>query len=155
MCCPPVCLRPSSFSQLLALLSESMAKTRQTRRKETTPEQPQETATNCLVSVKDDLTTSVSDFVERMGYFDYVDKTPVILAFLKVSYPIHLVLRPRRCGKTTLLTMFRAFFEMGSQEDVEKRRKLFFAMPSLISMSPMFETYFAQHPVIYIDMSVS
>ncbi|THH09248.1 hypothetical protein EW145_g2152 [Phellinidium pouzarii] len=111
------------------------------------------------ISIKDDLATSVWDFETRLTSCDCVDKTSVILAFLKTLYPIHLVLRPRRCGKTTLLTMFRheplrtcrAFFEIGTEEDVQKRRSMFSTTPTSVSMSPIFETYFAQHPVIWID----
>ena len=58
----------------------------------------------CLNNV---LSPSSSDFAHlaEMGLF--VDKSPALLDFLEVPVPIHVLLRPRRSGKTTLLRMFR------------------------------------------------
>jgi hypothetical protein len=36
-----------------------------------------------------------------------VDKSSAIRDFLKDDYPVHLLLRPRRSGKTTLLRTFQ------------------------------------------------
>ncbi|THH09842.1 hypothetical protein EW145_g1746 [Phellinidium pouzarii] len=105
------------------------------------------------VSLKSGLAPSVSDFEERTQKSTLVDKTPIIETFINEQYPIHLVLRPRRCGKTTLLTMFQSFFEIADTKTVEERRRLYKDTPLVISKSPMFETYFAQHPVIYINFA--
>ncbi|THH08024.1 hypothetical protein EW145_g2969 [Phellinidium pouzarii] len=106
-----------------------------------------------FVSLKDNISSALSNYQQRLESNTCVDKTNVIEAFLEESFPIHLLLRPRRCGKTTLLTMFQSFFEMGCPEDVQKRRTLFVDTPSLISKSAIFESDFAQYPVIYVDMS--
>ena len=51
--------------------------------------------------------SSSSDFALLAGSGMFVDKSPAIQDFLRHHMPIHLLLRPRRSGKTTLLCMFR------------------------------------------------
>ena len=51
--------------------------------------------------------SSSSDFALLAGSGMFVDKSPALQDFLRYHMPIHLLLRPRRSGKTTLLCMFR------------------------------------------------
>jgi len=51
--------------------------------------------------------SSSSDFALLAGSGMFVDKSPALQDFLRHHMPIHLLLRPRRSGKTTLLCMFR------------------------------------------------
>lgn len=53
------------------------------------------------------LAPSSSDFASLAGKGVFVDKSSALRDFLQEDYPIHLLLRPRRSGKTTLLRMFR------------------------------------------------
>ncbi|THH09241.1 hypothetical protein EW145_g2149 [Phellinidium pouzarii] len=101
------------------------------------------------LSLKTSLAPSVSNFEERVKHSTHADKTALIEAFrvLKEQYPTHLALRSRRCGKTTMLTMFQSFFEKADPKTVEERRKLYENTPLVISKSSMVETYFAQHPM--------
>ncbi len=57
-----------------------------------------------LINVLD---PSSSDFASLAVRGAFVDKSPALQDFLQVATPIHLLLRPRRSGKTTLLRMFR------------------------------------------------
>jgi hypothetical protein len=53
------------------------------------------------------LISSTSSFRALAENGKIVDKSSAILDFLKHDYPVHLLLRPRRSGKTTLLRMFQ------------------------------------------------
>src|SRR3984957_2762185 len=50
---------------------------------------------------------SSSDSSDEAIVSNLVDKSHAILDFLRVEMPVHLLLRPRRSGKTTLLKLFR------------------------------------------------
>ena len=53
------------------------------------------------------LDTSSSDFAGLAEDGVFVDKSLALADFFKDRTPVHLLLRPRRSGKTTLLRMFR------------------------------------------------
>jgi len=53
------------------------------------------------------LNPSSSSFTQLAEDKQFVDKSLTLQDFLNYRTPIHLLLRPRRSGKTTLLTMFR------------------------------------------------
>jgi len=54
------------------------------------------------------LCPSMSDFRDLVEHGQFVDKTLALCDFLADGVrPVHLLLRPRRSGKTTLLRMFR------------------------------------------------
>jgi hypothetical protein len=53
------------------------------------------------------LISSTSSFRALAENGKIVDKSSAILDFLKHDYPVHLLLRPCRSGKTTLLRMFQ------------------------------------------------
>jgi predicted AAA+ superfamily ATPase len=53
------------------------------------------------------LISSTSSFRALAEKRKIVDKSSAIRDFLQDDYPVHLLLRPRRSGKTTLLRMFQ------------------------------------------------
>jgi predicted AAA+ superfamily ATPase len=53
------------------------------------------------------LTPATSSFKILAEGGKFVDKTPALMEFLESEQPVHLVLRPRRSGKTTLLRLFQ------------------------------------------------
>jgi len=53
------------------------------------------------------LDTSSSDFVGLAEDGAFVDESLALQEFLEDRTPLHLLLRPRRSGKTILLEMFR------------------------------------------------
>ena len=53
------------------------------------------------------LDTSSSDFASLVKDGAFVDKSLALKDFLEDFSPVHLLLRPRRSGKTILLRMFR------------------------------------------------
>ena len=55
----------------------------------------------------------VEDFAEIRGNYYWVDKTAVISAFLQDHKKVTLFTRPRRFGKTLMMSMLRYFFDMG------------------------------------------
>jgi len=64
----------------------------------------------CLVFVSESnqlVDPTTSDFASLAKIGALVDKSSALEDFLKPRTPIHLLLRPRRSGKTTLLNMFR------------------------------------------------
>ncbi|MBQ1875877.1 MAG: AAA family ATPase [Selenomonas sp.] len=64
----------------------------------------------------------VEDFAEIRSNYYWVDKTAVISAFLQDHKKVTLFTRPRRFGKTLMLSMLRYFFDI---EGAEEHRKLF------------------------------
>jgi hypothetical protein len=99
------------------------------------------------------LAPSASSFTLLAEKGNFVDKTRALVEFLDDNQPVHLLLRPRRSGKTTLLRLFRAFFERTNHVDQEHRRQLFAQNELAITNDPRFETEFAQYPVLYVDFS--
>ena len=55
----------------------------------------------------DVLSPGSSSFTRLATKGQFVDKSPAISDFLQKTMPVDLLLRPRRSGKTTLLSMFR------------------------------------------------
>jgi len=53
------------------------------------------------------LISSTSNFRALVENHAIVDKSSAIIDFLQNMHPVHLLLRPRRSGKTTLLRMFQ------------------------------------------------
>jgi len=64
----------------------------------------------------------VEDFAEIRGNYYWVDKTAVISAFLQDHKKVTLFTRPRRFGKTLMMSMLRYFFDI---EGAEEHRRLF------------------------------
>jgi hypothetical protein len=62
------------------------------------------------------------DFAEVRQGFYFVDKSAIIGALLRDTAKVTLFTRPRRFGKTLLMSMLRYFFDV---EDAEEHKKLF------------------------------
>jgi hypothetical protein len=61
-----------------------------------------------LIPLDHALSPEASTFIQLAKSHIFVDKTYAIAEFLKSgAQPIHLLLRGRRSGKTTLLSMFQ------------------------------------------------
>ena len=87
------------------------------------------------------LTTSVYTFEKLItGGFQYVDKTAAIHRLLEPAFAQYFLARPRRFGKSLLISTLKAIFE--------GNRGLF---GGLAIDSAAFD--WAPHPVIHIDMS--
>jgi len=91
-----------------------------------------------------------SSFTTLTAKGKFVDKTPALVDFLDDDQPIHLLLRPRRSGKTTLL---RAYFERTNLAEQKECQKLFVDNKLAITEDLRFETEFARYPVLYVDFS--
>lgn len=63
-----------------------------------------------IVPNNGDFGISITDFIVRAEECILVDKTYAIADFLSVDRPIHCLLRPRRSGKSTMLTMLKYVF---------------------------------------------
>ena len=59
------------------------------------------------VKFEDNISTNVSDFPNMVRNFTLVDKTYAIRDFVCDGSPMHLILRPRRSGKSLFLSMMR------------------------------------------------
>ncbi|THH09260.1 hypothetical protein EW145_g2164 [Phellinidium pouzarii] len=106
-----------------------------------------------VIPKENSFATSLSIFKDRAKEYILVDKTQAIADFLTEKRPIHCVLRPRRSGKTTMITMFHAFFEAGKLQDVQERRAIFKDLNLKIYNTDFFEPHFAQYNVVFINLS--
>ncbi|KIM76795.1 hypothetical protein PILCRDRAFT_12500 [Piloderma croceum F 1598] len=100
------------------------------------------------------LSPAVSRFTLLAENGKFVDKTSALVEFLDSDdHPVHFLVRPRRSGKTTLLRLFRAFFERKDPADQEQRKKLFVNNKLAITKDDRFEAEFARYSVLYVDFS--
>ena len=128
------------------------------------------------IKFEDTISTHVSDFPSMVENFTLVDKTYAIRDFVCDGSPMHLLLRPRRSGKSLFLSMMRyvtcswtqtiqtlidSFIPLSTYleipavgENLDQRRNLFLAAPLMVSKEPFFEQYFAKFPIININLSV-
>ena len=115
--------------------------------------------------------SSFSHFDDAKATF--VDKTLAIEAFLRDHKSHHLILCPRRCGKSFTLSMirlssflvkyfcianaelFRAFLQQtpsGGPSDITTSQ---FAGTAITEHKDLVLKHFQQYPVLYIDLKVS
>jgi hypothetical protein len=114
------------------------------------------------------------------GKMSFVDKSLLITEFCDGDATVSLVLRPRRFGKTTNLSMLYYFFQVPpppSEEElkgfahlsekeleaelkrhadleISKRRILFDGLKITTERQDVFDEYFCKHPVIFITLKV-
>ncbi|CAI2163056.1 11380_t:CDS:2 [Funneliformis geosporum] len=84
----------------------------------------------------------------------FIDKSMLIKEFIESSDSVSLILRPRRFGKSTNLSMLRRFFEIShSQEEIfiSKKRKLFEKL-KISTETKIMENHLAKYPVIHISL---
>ena len=86
------------------------------------------------------------DQLRENGYY-FVDKTPFLQEFLRDHAAVTLLTRPRRFGKTLLLSMMQRFLDL---KDAEENRKLFDGLAVSQDAEAMAEQ--GQRPVIFLTM---
>ncbi|KAI0048119.1 hypothetical protein FA95DRAFT_1125847 [Auriscalpium vulgare] len=93
-----------------------------------------------------------------MDYEPIVDKTLAMLEFLQdlqpKSTPVHILLRPRRSGKSMLLHFTSQFLQRGDPGDVQDRRKYFADLNLAIAKDEnAVEKHFSNHIVLLLDLT--
>ncbi|CAG8531693.1 9853_t:CDS:2, partial [Diversispora eburnea] len=84
----------------------------------------------------------------------FVEKSMLVKEFIENSDFVSLILRPRRFGKSTNLSMLNYFFKISwSQEENNSCRQLFEKLKiSDDSNSEIMQQHFAKYPVIHISL---
>ncbi|RUS27848.1 hypothetical protein BC938DRAFT_482649 [Jimgerdemannia flammicorona] len=108
---------------------------------------------NVTIYAGDGVSVGMSEFsIIVNGGFSFVDKTLLISEFIESSTTVALVVRPRRFGKTTNLTMLKNFFSFPIHPDNKKRRLELFKGSKIQTQNPrLFKQYFCKFPVIFIS----
>lgn len=105
----------------------------------------------------EDKLSNTSSFMQlrRPGNI-YVDRTQHLGYFLTSGFPVHLLKRPRRSGKTTFLSTVESFLQLDDATE-EARAAAFKGLA--ISTEPRLTEYwqrdFAKHPVVQLNFAVS
>lgn len=92
------------------------------------------------------LPIGVSNYVELVENYYYVDKTLMIKEFLDTRPKVSLFTRPRRFGKTLAMDMIKTFFEI-SDEDNSK----YFVDKKIWSCGERYQNECGKYPVISIS----
>lgn len=82
--------------------------------------------------------------IRTQGFY-YVDKTMFIAELLENWGEVNLFTRPRRFGKTLIMDMLKAFFEIGSGKELFEGLKI-------TQKKALCEKYMGQFPVIFITL---
>ncbi|MBQ8707492.1 MAG: AAA family ATPase [Succinivibrionaceae bacterium] len=97
----------------------------------------------------------ISDFEALIsGNAKYVDKTQFLKPLLTSSTAVHLLLRPRRFGKTLSMSMLAAFLEMNyrNPEDRSRQEQLFKGLNVYEKDKPLCDQFMGRYPVISISL---
>ena len=87
-----------------------------------------------------------SDFEKlREGNFCYIDKTEILYDLLQKEPEVALLTRPRRFGKTLMMSMMENFF------NIKKDSKEIFAGLNIMNHPQICEEYMNQYPVIFLS----
>lgn len=98
------------------------------------------------------LPMGVENFREmRTGGFYYVDKTGLIKTLLGNPGKVNLFTRPRRFGKTLNMSMFKYFFEVGSDIMLSDNGTIFDGL-EISGEKELCEEYMGKFPVISITL---
>ncbi|TDL17625.1 DUF1703-domain-containing protein [Rickenella mellea] len=101
------------------------------------------------------LTTASQRYIDARKYKESViDKTSVVSAFLRTEAPgFHLVLRPRRCGKTFTLSILKAFMAYQNPSEAHTTHEYF---QDTFIYEPQHQKLIDEHhmkyPVIDLDL---
>jgi len=97
-----------------------------------------------------------SDFQEIVNYgFSFVDKTLLIKDIIENTTSVSLVVRPRRFGKTTNLSMLRYYFSIPVHPDNKKHQHELFKGSKIETQNQeLFKQHFCKYPVIYLSLKV-
>ncbi|CAG8834513.1 14567_t:CDS:2, partial [Gigaspora margarita] len=82
----------------------------------------------------------------------FVDKSMLIKEFIESSDFISLILRPRRFGKSTNLSMLNRFFKVPHSHEEEVSCRQLFEKLKISSEIEIMQKHFAQYPVIHISL---
>lgn len=88
--------------------------------------------------------TAGFESIRENGYY-YIDKTNLISELIRDSSTSLLFTRPRRFGKTTVMTMLSSFF------DIQKNSKAFFSGLSVMNDDEAVNNWMNRFPVIYVS----
>lgn len=99
------------------------------------------------------LPIGVDDFAKLIGgNYYYVDKTLFIKELLDMKEEVNLFTRPRRFGKTLVLSMIRSFFEnTGSEAENCRNRELFSGL-NIMEQGEHYTRHMGQYPVISLSL---
>jgi hypothetical protein len=94
----------------------------------------------------------VSDFSKiREQGFVYIDKSLLVRDLIDDGAEAILLPRPRRFGKTTNLSMLRAYFERAHTDEDREARRALFAGLAISQAGPAYEAHFARYPTIALS----
>lgn len=91
------------------------------------------------------LPIGISNYIELVENYYYVDKTLMIKEFLDERPKVSLFTRPRRFGKTLAMDMFKTFFEI-SEIDNSK----YFKDKNIWNCGSKYQNEFGKYPVISV-----
>ena len=95
--------------------------------------------------------TSFEELIEDDGYF--VDKTEFIKTVFTSSTKVLLFTRPRRFGKTLLMTMFESFLKINSERPFDTSLQLkYFQGTKILEDKEFCSKFMGQYPVISISL---
>ena len=92
--------------------------------------------------------TSFRDIRQKGSY--YVDKTKFLIDLLDSDDMVTLITRPRRFGKSLMLSTMDEFFSI--QNDKEETRKLFEGL-EIMERQDLVEEYMANYPVMHFSFN--
>ncbi|KAJ7217850.1 hypothetical protein GGX14DRAFT_598270, partial [Mycena pura] len=80
----------------------------------------------------------------------YIDKSRFIETFLSYKKALHVIKRPRRCGKTSLLSMFENFFRL-EPSTWDQRAAMFSGLDIKEKYTSSWNSHFGKYPVLHLD----
>lgn len=105
----------------------------------------------------EDRLSNTSSFMQlRKSGKIYVDRTQHLGHFLSSDFPVHLMKRPRRSGKTTFLSTVESFLQL--DDATKEARAAAFKGLAISTESRLIEYCerdFAKHPVVQLNFAVS
>ena len=82
--------------------------------------------------------------IRKSGFY-YIDKTKLIEQLLQNWGEVSLFTRPRRFGKTLNMSMFKSFFEIGTDKSI-------FDGLYIAENTELCDKYMGKYPVIYLSL---
>ncbi|KAF0545630.1 DUF1703-domain-containing protein [Gigaspora margarita] len=82
----------------------------------------------------------------------FVDKSMLIKEFIESSDFVSLILRPRRFGKSTNLSMLNRFFKIPYSQEENVICNQLFEKLKISAEKKIMQNHFAQYPIIYISL---
>ena len=95
--------------------------------------------------------TSFEELIDENGYF--VDKSDFIKTVFTDSAKVLLFTRPRRFGKTLLMTMFESFLKINPEKPFDNSKQLeLFKGTKILEDKEFCDKFMGQCPVITINI---